>query len=213
MLSALKVTLNLADPFDACIWAACTCSFFGLMHFGEVAVAARRVFSGSLHLTWNNAVFGKDLDGKEYVRLDLPSAKTAKPGEIQHVYLVTQGDFCPITALRNLAIVVPGSGSDPLFSWWDNNGDVHPLVRGAALSRINAILGAWGWGNAFGHSFCIGGASFFLAQGVSPEIVCIAGRWKSLAYQVYIQAFELVASRHLGGLANRSHISLSLHCP
>ncbi|KAF8233838.1 hypothetical protein L208DRAFT_1264669, partial [Tricholoma matsutake] len=65
-------------------------------------------------------------------------------------------------------------------------GDVRLLVCGAALSRINAILGAWGWGNAFGHSFCIGGTLFFLAQGVSPEIVCIAGHWKLLAYQVYI---------------------------
>jgi hypothetical protein len=48
------------------------------------------------------------------------------------------------------------------------------------------ILSAWGWGTAFGHSFRIGGASFFLVQGVNPEIVCLAGRWKSLAYEAYI---------------------------
>ena len=40
----------------------------------------------------------------------------------------------------------------------------------------------------FGHSFRIGGALFYLAQGVNPKIVRIAGRWKSLAYQAYIWA-------------------------
>ncbi|KIJ48733.1 hypothetical protein M422DRAFT_109094, partial [Sphaerobolus stellatus SS14] len=51
-----------------------------------------------------------------------------------------------------------------------------------------------------GHSFRIGGASYFLAQKVDPEIVQIAGRWRSLAYETYIRAFELTASRHLSAL-------------
>ena len=44
------------------------------------------------------------------------------------------------------------------------------------------------------------------AQKVNPEIVRIAGRWRSLAYEVYIRAFEQVASRHLGGLLSQSQI-------
>lgn len=75
------------------------------------------------------------------------------------------------------------------------------MVKTKALSRINSILRSWGWGTAFGHSFRIGGASFFLAQGVNPEIVRLAGRWKSLAYEAYIRSFEQIASRHLGGLS------------
>ncbi|KAI6102883.1 hypothetical protein F5141DRAFT_959768, partial [Pisolithus sp. B1] len=58
-----------------------------------------------------------------------------------------------------------------------------------AITHINTILTAWGWGMHFGHSFCIGGASFFLSQNIDPKIIRIAGRWKSLAYQLYIQAF------------------------
>ncbi|KAG1879817.1 hypothetical protein F4604DRAFT_1579058, partial [Suillus subluteus] len=48
-----------------------------------------------------------------------------------------------------------------------------------------------------GHSFWIGGASFYLAKKVNPEIMRLAGRWCSLAYETYIQAFEQVASQHL----------------
>ncbi|KAF8229284.1 hypothetical protein L208DRAFT_1287105, partial [Tricholoma matsutake] len=68
---------------------------------------------------------------------------------------------------------------------------------------INTNLNAWGWGNMFGHSFHISSASFFLAQGVSPEIVQVAGHWKLLTYEAYICAFELIASRHLGNLATQ----------
>jgi len=76
------------------------------------------------------------------------------------------------------------------------------MVKDKALGRINSILHAWGWGTAFGHSFCIGGASFYLAQKVDPEIVRLAGRWKSMAYEAYIQAFELIANRHMGNLVD-----------
>jgi hypothetical protein len=103
MLRGLKVTLNLSEPFDACIWAMASCSFFGMMRFGEVSVASRSTFSGAKHLKRSDVFLGSDLDRKCYARLDLPSAKTAKPGEIQSVYLTAQGDLCPLEALANLA--------------------------------------------------------------------------------------------------------------
>ena len=40
MLHGLKVTLNLSEPFAACIWAMAACAFFGMMHFSEVSVAS-----------------------------------------------------------------------------------------------------------------------------------------------------------------------------
>ncbi|KAJ7018794.1 hypothetical protein C8F04DRAFT_1149944 [Mycena alexandri] len=181
MLRAMRLVLNLDDPFDACVWAMACCAFWGMMRF--------------------DVFFGFDLDDNPYARLDLPSAKTALAGEIQSVFVVPQGDLCPLDALRNLARVVPAAPMDPLFSWRDRRGEIRPMVKTAALQRINAILGAWGWGTAFGHSFRIGGASFYLAKGVTPEIVRLAGRWKSLAYEAYIRAFEQIASRYMAGLA------------
>ncbi|KAH8105149.1 hypothetical protein BXZ70DRAFT_887011 [Cristinia sonorae] len=203
MLGCLKRTLKLDDPFEACLWAVATCAFWGLMRFGEVTVKSRAAFSGQEHLKRKDAVFGRDINGKDYVRLDLPRAKTAKPGEVQQVFLVRQGELCPIDALENLARVVPAAGDDPLFSWRDRNGEIRPIVRDTALSYLNSVFTAWGWGNAFGHSFRIGGASFFLGQKVDSETVRLLGRWRSIAYETYVRAFEQIASQHLSGLATR----------
>ncbi|KAI0067404.1 hypothetical protein BV25DRAFT_1795036, partial [Artomyces pyxidatus] len=204
MLTALRRTLILSEPFDACVWAAACCAFWGMMRFGEVTVPSRAQYSPLLHLARRHVVFATDLRGKPYARLDLPAAKTAAPGEIQQVFLVDQVDLSPLEALRNLARVVPARADDPLFSWRDRAGEIRPLVRQAALDRINAVLTAWQWNTLYGHSFRIGGASYFLAEKVSPEIVRVAGRWRSLAYQAYIRAFEQIASQHLARIASSS---------
>ncbi|KAG1797492.1 uncharacterized protein HD556DRAFT_1233538 [Suillus plorans] len=96
-----------------------------------------------------------------------------------------------------MALVVPALAGDPLFSWRDSKGDIRPMAKVRAMERINAILVAWGWGTSFGHSFRIGGASFYLAKKIDPEIIQIAGRWKSLAYETYIRAFEQISSQHM----------------
>ncbi|KAI0085361.1 hypothetical protein BDY19DRAFT_855238, partial [Irpex rosettiformis] len=197
MLSTLRSALHLQEPFDAAVWAAATCSFWGMMHFGEVSVPSRNAFQAGRHISRGDCIMSHDLDNRPYARLRLPSAKTARPGETQDVFVTQQGELCAIWALINLSMVVPAAPSDHLFSWKDAAGSIHPLTRQAALNRINNIFQAHGWGTAFGHSFRIGGASFYLAQKVSPEIVRIAGRWKSLAYETYIRTFENVASRHM----------------
>lgn len=81
MLAALKATLILSDPFDACIWAMASCAFFGMMRFGEVSVASHSAFNPLKHLTRAHAFFSHDLWGNPYACLDLPSAKTAQAGE------------------------------------------------------------------------------------------------------------------------------------
>jgi hypothetical protein len=60
------------------------------------------------------------------------------------------------------------------------------MVKVTAINFINTILKSWGWGTAFSHSFRIGGASFYLSQKIDPEIICLVGRWHSLAYEAYI---------------------------
>jgi hypothetical protein len=75
------------------------------------------------------------------------------------------------------------------------------MVKTKALLHVNTILSTWGWGMTFGHSFRIGGASFYLAQGVNPEIVHLTGHWKLLAYEAYIRVFEQITSRHMSNLS------------
>uniref|UniRef100_A0A0W0FHD2 Uncharacterized protein n=1 Tax=Moniliophthora roreri TaxID=221103 RepID=A0A0W0FHD2_MONRR len=154
---------------------------------------------GAKHLKQSDVIFGADNTGNPFATLHLPSAKTAEAREIWKVYVSEHGDLCPLKALMNIAKVVLASPSDPLFSLQDKKGEIRPMVRKAALERINTITTAWGWGTSFGHSFCIGGASHYmsLGQGKDPEVICIAGHWKSLAYQTYLWAFELVITRHM----------------
>ncbi|KAJ7126510.1 hypothetical protein C8R43DRAFT_897721 [Mycena crocata] len=40
MMRVLCLTLDLNDPFDACIWAMATCAFWGMMRFGEASVVS-----------------------------------------------------------------------------------------------------------------------------------------------------------------------------
>jgi hypothetical protein len=45
-----------------------------------------------------------------------------------------------------------------------------------------------------------------LSQKIDPEIIRLAGRWRSLAYEVYIRAFEQIASRHFGNALAQSQV-------
>ncbi len=184
MLHTLRAVLDLSDPFDACLWAQCTCAFFGLMRFGEVTVKSRGAFDRRQHLSRADLFFGTDMENRPYARLRLPSAKTAKPGDTQDVFLVAEGNgLCPLAALQNLLNVVPASPANPLFSWRDKSGTIRPSVRATAIGKINKILSAAKFGNAFGHSFRIGGASFYLAKGLCHQklSVCMAAGnlWRS----------------------------------
>ncbi|KAJ3765381.1 hypothetical protein FB446DRAFT_831924 [Lentinula raphanica] len=94
--SKISDTLVMTDSFDAYIWAMATAAFWGMMHFGEVAVKSRSCFDVDKHLRRVDAVVGHDLDRVEYIKLELQHAKTAKPGEIQSIFLTGDSDLSPI---------------------------------------------------------------------------------------------------------------------
>jgi len=116
ILRLVQRSLDLNSSFDACVWVIATCAFWGMMWSGEATVRSRVDFSPSRCLTKGDYTEAVDAKNKPYLRLDLPSTKTAKPGEYQSIWLVPQNDLCPIAALHNMARVVPALKSDPLFS-------------------------------------------------------------------------------------------------
>ena len=139
----------------------------------------------SKHLTRGDTTEAVDIKGQHYLRLDLPSTKTTKPGERRSVWLVPQGNLCPIEALQNLARVVPAVEGDLSFSSRDNNGAVRLMAEPRFLERFNGILTANRAPQIYGHSLHIGGTSHYMISGVNPEIIVriqVAGRWRSLAY-------------------------------
>ena len=121
------VSVSVTKKYLSAVWAMAACAFWGMMHFGEVSVPLCNAFDGKKHLTHQDTHFGYDLDGRLYVHLNLPSAKIAKSGEIQSVFMVPQEGLCPLKALQNLAKVVPAGQSDPLFSWQDRQGNIRKI--------------------------------------------------------------------------------------
>jgi hypothetical protein len=113
-----------------------------------------------------------------------------------------------LVSYRSVARVSPAGAQEPLFSWINKHWATRPMVKSRTLDRINSILSAWGWGMSFSQLFRIGCASFYLAKKVEPEIVRLAGRWRSLAYEAFC-AFEQVMSSHMGGLMAQSCPAMS----
>lgn len=200
MLYLLKDSLNLSAPFDACVWAIATCAFWAMLRLGEATVKSNRAFNPLSCLTRKDATEDLDLDKRLFARLNLPSAKTARPGESQSVVIIPQGNLCPIEALRNLAIVVPAKADDPMFSWRDDKGAIRPMAKPRFMERVNGILTSNNSDRIFGHSFRIGGASYYMANKIDTEVVRIAGRWRSLAYQTYVRGVEQAISRRFADL-------------
>ena len=200
MLRLLKDTLDLNAPFDACVWAIASCAFWAMMRLGEATVKSQAAFNPTTCLTRQDALQEADLDGRLFVRLIIPSAKTARPGESQSVLLVPRGTLCPIEALRNLNRVLPARASDPLFSWQDDKHVIRPMTKTRFTERVNGILTANSSQRIYGHSFRIGGASYYMANKIDTEVVRIAGRWQSMSYQVYIRNVEQVISRRFADL-------------
>ncbi|KAG1855606.1 hypothetical protein F4604DRAFT_1932255 [Suillus subluteus] len=53
------------------------------------------------------------------------------------------------------------------------------------LNRCNEIWVAAGHATMPGHTFCIGGATELLLEGVPPDVVAVQGCWKSCAFLDY----------------------------
>jgi hypothetical protein len=126
MMATLERTLDLRDSFDAAVWAIATCAFWGMMRFGEVTVNDGDKFDGRVHVKRGDARVLNDERQGIYARLRLPTAKTAKPGQTQDVFLPQQHAFCPVEALAHLARVAPAPDDAHLFSWIDRRGRVYP---------------------------------------------------------------------------------------
>lgn len=168
-MHAIPESLNFFNTFHACVWTICCCAFFGLMRFSEVTERSRSAFDGSIHAKRSDVLFNTDLNGCSYAKISLPRAKTAKPGKVQDVFLVKEGNgLSPLHAFWHMAFLTSARAND---SWRDRCGDVRPATKDAMMKHINSILQVRSWGTSFDHSFRIGGASFYLGKGVSPEIV------------------------------------------
>lgn len=149
---------------------------------------------------WDDLEWAKD---RSHVKISIYNAKTAKPGEVQEIYLQRQDSVLdPVSMLEDWFAFRPRKSSDEIFSVWVNEKKCR-LGKQATINHLRAV---WndrrpkGRQMLHGHSFRIGGASLRWNLGADRDEVKKCGRWASDAYLVYLRKFsdkELAKTKEL----------------
>lgn len=192
--------LNALDPhrpFDVACAAALLVIFWGQLRIGEALPTTR--FSDRSHLpSVRCAKLRADAGGslaQVTSAIWLPSTKVDRDGA--WVWLARHHND-PSYALQEHFRVNNLAPDDPLFAYrHDTTREVMPLTRGAFLSRLNEIWRDAGMQRVTGHCFRIGGTTALLRAGVDPEIVKMAGRWRSDSFLRYWRAVDEIISSHV----------------
>ncbi|KAF8232002.1 hypothetical protein L208DRAFT_1274329 [Tricholoma matsutake] len=117
----------------------------------------------------------------------LPWSKTQKARGDDVWILHQEAPLNPIHAIHKHFIKNRLNIKHPITAYRDAHDNVITLTRSKFVSRINRILRATGKGYPCitGHCFQIGGTTFYLVSGVSPDIVKKFRRWHSQAFLEY----------------------------
>lgn len=197
MLDEALDRLHPTRPFDVCCAAALLVIFWGQMRIGE-ALSATRSFDYNALPTVACAKLRHDAGGRaEQITsaVWLPRTKVDRDGA--WVWLARHHND-PSFALQEHLRVNRLTDDDPLFAYrHDRTDDVVPLTRGAFLSRLNEIWSAAGMQRVTGHCFRIGGTTALLRAGVDPQVVKIAGRWRSDSFLRYWRAVDEIIASHV----------------
>lgn len=140
--------------------------------------------------------------GGTRARIALRMAKTAGPGEIQFLRLVSQPNrLDPINALHDLLQRIPGKPDDPLFPGASPGKPMHRSIISAFL-KANGPTDDHHWS---GHSLRIGGASFQKYAGRGIPSLKRLGRWKSDAYKLYVSQYPASLQQSTRSLSSLLH--------
>jgi hypothetical protein len=165
------------------MWAAFTFAHSCLMRCGEFST---RSYKDKNFLTlgswkWENRA--------KHGTVTLPRSKTSK--EPVDIYVFANGsDSCPAAAMSNyMSARIKRRYSirldSPLYAMEDGT----PLTRKALTRALRSALISARVPNAElykGHSFRRGGATSLARVGVADSVIKTMGRWKSHAYQLYV---------------------------
>ena len=154
-----------------------TVAFFGLMRIGEVTMTANKQVPLMLSQV---AISPKQ------VTISISNFKHNKSNKSVEVILERQGDHvvCPVYNLANY-LLARGYGSGPLFAF----PDLAPVPRLFFAKHLRLLITFAGLDSSryLGHSFRIGGASYYAELGYSDAQLRLMGRWGSNAFIKYIR--------------------------
>lgn len=197
MLDEALKTLDPRRPFDVCVAAAALVMFWGQLRIGEV-LSATRAYDFAALPSGKGVRLRHDAGGlasQTTSALWLPRTKVERAGA--WVWLARHYND-PSYALQEHMRVNTIGRDDPLFAYkHDTTAVLIPLTRSAFLGRLNEIWRAAGMQTITGHCFRIGGTTALLRAGVDPEVVKIAGRWKSDSFLRYWRALDCIIASHM----------------
>ena len=197
-MKALHENLDFQNSFDVAVWAAASVAFWGCCRLGELTIPSLNKYEPSRHVSNSGTVELKSCSRNEnvFATIKIPWTKTTlTAGSTIVLTQMPENDpYCAVQALTNHILAnshhIPHTA--PLFSFLDSS-DVNgwkPMTKIFLMTRCNNIWRKEGLVELTGHSYRIGGATEYLLQGVSPDIVKRIGRWESDAFQVYWRKLE-----------------------
>lgn len=197
MLDEALNTLDPTRPFDVCVAAAALVMFWGQLRIGEV-LSATRSYDFSALPSGKCVKLRADAGGlpsQVTTALWLPRTKVERRGV--WIWLARHYND-PSYALQEHMAVNGIGREDPLFAYkHDTSGLLIALTRNAFLGRLNEIWHAAGMQVITGHCFRIGGTTALLRAGVDPDVVKMAGRWRSDSFLRYWRTLDNIISLHM----------------
>lgn len=195
-VTALSDELTTTSRMDLVTKTIILVGFWGLARLGELTANRDHpnVFIRRRDVTFHQ-------DGTR-ARIALRLAKTARPGEIQHLHLASQPNrLDPVNALHAVLQRIPGEADDPLFPGTTAGKPMHRSLITAFL-KANGPTDGHQWS---GHSLRIGGASFQRHAGRSVKSLKRLGRWQSDASKLYVNKYSIGLQRSTRALTRELH--------
>ena len=184
ILQRMRGVMCLDQHNHKMLWAASLLGFYGFLRSAEFTVPAAQAYDLTSHLSPQDIAVDSHYN-PSVIRVRIKKSKTDQFGQGTYVYIgKTNTDLCPVAAILTY-MAARGMAPGPLFILQDGSH----LTREKLVSLMREVLRSAGIDDTqyASHSFRIGAATTAAANGVQDTVIKSLGRWKSQAYQGYIQ--------------------------
>jgi hypothetical protein len=190
-LVTLVKSLWSGTPAEQAVMDLGLIAFWSLARLGEITYAMRegqpnkcsKVMVKDITLSKDNSIVRKAL-------ICLKEAKTSKPGEDQTLRLLPQHHIlCPVKEVLR-RIQEARSPYNSLFGYYNPKEPQRNLTKGRTRRILNQVWEKAGIHGISGHSFQVGGASFWNAMGILVKEIQRLGHWESNCYKLYIRDYK-----------------------
>lgn len=206
MLRVLHDDLDLNSGMDACVLALATMAMFGQLRLGEITPSSGNQskikdfsFPTIQNISGPTSVMGSR-------KIHLPKSKTSQNRGEDIILAKQKGRADPIKALLRHLKINKLHDCDLISTFRDEMGRRRIMTKKMFLSRCNNVWVGHGIERITGHSFRIGGTTFFLVMGIKPDVVKVLGRWKSDAFLRYWRSLDALASQHIENIQVQQHM-------